>query len=111
MGPDGKGITICRPKREVSLMRRISVLVLQALAVFAALATAANAAGARRATRLPENPIVVPASSETLGDNINGPSLIRVPNWVDHPLGRYYLYFAHHGDRKSTRTEVHSLRH
>jgi hypothetical protein len=80
-------------------MRRISVLVLQVLAVFAALATAANAAGARRATRLPENPIVVPASSETLGDNINGPSLIRVPNWVDHPLGRYYLYFAHHGGK------------
>ena len=30
------------------------------------------------------------------GDNINGPSLIRVPDWVNHPLGRYYLYFAHH---------------
>jgi hypothetical protein len=25
-----------------------------------------------------------------------GPSLIRVPNWVERPLGRYYLYFAHH---------------
>ncbi len=30
------------------------------------------------------------------GANINGPSLIRVPPWVDEPLGRYYLYFAHH---------------
>ncbi len=29
-------------------------------------------------------------------DNINGPSLIRVPEWVVNPLGRYYLYFAHH---------------
>lgn len=29
-------------------------------------------------------------------ENINGPSLIRVPDWVENPLGRYYLYFAHH---------------
>ena len=28
--------------------------------------------------------------------NINGPSLVRVPDWVEAPLGRYYLYFAHH---------------
>ena len=31
-----------------------------------------------------------------IGDNINGPSLIKVPEWVDNPLGKYYLYFAHH---------------
>ena len=31
-----------------------------------------------------------------MGSNINGPSLIRVPDWVPNPLGRYYLYFAHH---------------
>ncbi|OED35865.1 hypothetical protein AB833_29220 [Chromatiales bacterium (ex Bugula neritina AB1)] len=31
-----------------------------------------------------------------LGGNINGPSLIRVPDWVVDPLARYYLYFAHH---------------
>ncbi|NET62179.1 MAG: hypothetical protein F6K47_40550, partial [Symploca sp. SIO2E6] len=30
------------------------------------------------------------------GSNINGPSLIRVPEWIENPLGRYYLYFAHH---------------
>ena len=28
--------------------------------------------------------------------NINGPSLVRVPDWVENPLGQYYLYFAHH---------------
>ena len=33
------------------------------------------------------------------GANINGPSLIRVPDWIDKPLGRYYLYFAHHGGK------------
>jgi len=31
-----------------------------------------------------------------VGSNINGPSLIRVPDWLPDPLGRYYLYFAHH---------------
>ena len=34
-----------------------------------------------------------------MGDNINGPSLIRVPDWVEQPLGRYYLYFAHRDGR------------
>lgn len=31
-----------------------------------------------------------------VGENINGPSLIRVPDWIENPLGKYYLYFAHH---------------
>lgn len=30
------------------------------------------------------------------GNNINGPSLIRVPDWITNRLGKYYLYFAHH---------------
>ena len=34
--------------------------------------------------------------SENLGNNINGPSLIKVPDWIENPLGKYYLYFAHH---------------
>lgn len=52
-----------------------------------------------RAVRFPENPVVTPASNPMLGENINGPSLIRVPTWVERPLGRYYLYFAHHGGK------------
>ncbi len=47
--------------------------------------------------RLPVNPIIHPALDDSIGPNINGPSLIRVPNWLPKPLGRYYLYFAHHG--------------
>ena len=35
--------------------------------------------------------------------NINGPSLVRVPSWVDGALARYYLYFA---DHKGTRIEL-----
>ena len=33
---------------------------------------------------------------DRMGSNINGPSLIRAPDWIENPLGRYYLYFAHH---------------
>jgi hypothetical protein len=57
---------------------------------------AAYACYCQSATRLPENPLVSVTSSKSLGDNVNGPSVIRVPAWIPHPLGRYYMYFAHH---------------
>lgn len=41
-------------------------------------------------------PIITPDTHPSIGDNIQGPSLIRVPDWVENPLGRYYLYFADH---------------
>ena len=34
--------------------------------------------------------------TQSLRDNVNGPSVIRVPNWVENKLGKYYMYFAHH---------------
>lgn len=46
--------------------------------------------------RLDGNPVVRPHMDARMGDNINGPSLIRMPDWVPGVLGRYYLYFAHH---------------
>lgn len=46
--------------------------------------------------RFPTNPIITPEMDAAIGRNINGPSLIRVPDWLPHRLGRYYLYFAHH---------------
>jgi hypothetical protein len=48
------------------------------------------------AVRLPQNPLVTLSSSPSLGDNINGPAIIRVPSWLPHPLGKYYAYFGHH---------------
>jgi len=30
-----------------------------------------------------------------VGENINGPSLIRVPDWIENPLGKYYLYLLY----------------
>lgn len=47
-------------------------------------------------TRFAVNPIIDASASLSLGAKINGPSLIRVPTWVKNPLGKYYLYFAHH---------------
>ena len=46
--------------------------------------------------RFAENPILHEGLSDTLGNKLNGPSLIRVPDWVKDPFGKYYLYFAHH---------------
>jgi len=49
-----------------------------------------------RICRFETNPIIRPNMDDRMGDNINGPSLIRVPAWIPSPLGKYYLYFAHH---------------
>ena len=49
-----------------------------------------------RAVRLADEPIISPATHSSIGANIQGPSLIRVPDWVEHKLGAYYLYFADH---------------
>ena len=46
--------------------------------------------------RFDENPIIRPHMDGRMGTNINGPSLIKVPDWVASPLGRYYLYFGDH---------------
>ncbi len=47
-------------------------------------------------TRFQQNPLITVATSPTLGGNVNGPTVIEVPDWVDRPLGRYYMYFANH---------------
>lgn len=46
--------------------------------------------------RFPQNPIITPALDARMGNNINGPSLIRVPDWLPNRLGNYCLYFGHH---------------
>jgi len=47
-------------------------------------------------TRVLEKPIIGPDLHPSIGVNIQGPSLIRVPDWIQNPLGNYYLYFADH---------------
>lgn len=62
-----------------------------------ALSIEARAQNSPKAVRFEENPIIRPSMLRGAdGENINGPSLIRVPDWVENPLGSYYLYFAHH---------------
>ncbi len=46
--------------------------------------------------RLLDQPIIHPGLDPSLGDNINGPSLIRAPDWLPRRQAQYYLYFAHH---------------
>ena len=52
-----------------------------------------------RVERLLDVPIITPALHPSIGENIQGPSLIRVPEWVEGRLGAYYLYFADHKGR------------
>lgn len=52
-----------------------------------------------RVVRLLDSPIITPQLHPSIGENIQGPSLIRVPEWVEAPLGKYYLYFADHKGR------------
>lgn len=44
-------------------------------------------------------PLITPDMDASLEGNINGPSLIQAPDWLERPLGRYYLYFAHHSGK------------
>jgi hypothetical protein len=67
--------------------------------ILSLLAASGSAAEHLSVARMPGNPIVRPGMPNLVGpdaDNINGPSLVRVPSWVKNPLGKYYLYFAHH---------------
>lgn len=66
--------------------------------VIAGLAAGLNMSGVMAepaVVRLVDAPLVS-VEDPRLGGNVNGPSLIRVPDWVADPLGRYYLYFSHH---------------
>ena len=62
-------------------------------------ATTTAAATNVRIERLLDAPIITPDLHPSIGKNIQGPSLIRVPEWVQNPLGAYYLYFADHKGR------------
>lgn len=52
-----------------------------------------------RVNRLLDWPIITSELHASVGPNIQGPSLITVPDWVSARLGKYYLYFADHKGR------------
>ena len=65
----------------------------------AAPAPAAPAEETSKVQRLPVNQPIINVEllpSSIPHGNINGPSMIRVPNFVTNRLGTYYLYFSHH---------------
>lgn len=75
-------------------MPNIAYLVILAFLIHAV------AASELTVRRLPGNPIIRPEMLRgTEGANINGPSLIRAPDWLPNRLGTYYLYFAHHNGK------------
>ncbi|MGR3614813.1 MAG: hypothetical protein ACU0BB_02065 [Paracoccaceae bacterium] len=42
------------------------------------------------------DPIIHTGLDPAIGHNINGPALIKAPEWLPDRRGRFYLYFAHH---------------
>jgi len=48
------------------------------------------------ARRIGDAPIIQRFSDQRMGANVNGPSLIKTPEWLKGRLGVYHLYFAHH---------------
>lgn len=68
-----------------------------ALIVSLSIFSLSSFAQAIRFERFENNPIIwdeqLPGKD---GEDINGPSLIKAPDWLPNKLGKYYLYFAHH---------------
>lgn len=46
--------------------------------------------------RIGNGPVISPQTDASIGENINGPTVMKVPEWIENPLGKYYMYFAHH---------------
>lgn len=55
-----------------------------------------NAIKSITAQRCAANPLIDFKTSPSLGENINGPSVIKAPAWLTKPLGKFYMYFADH---------------
>lgn len=92
----GSCCTNMRP-RALTIRRMASVLLLTFLLLpMGSRSMDADRKVTMKITRAPYNPIITPGMHDRIGTNINGPSLIKVPPWVENPLGRYYLYFSHH---------------
>ena len=79
------------------------VLILSALSVFSPLHSHAQDTSYHAVRLNNGNPIIEPDmfTDSSDGRNINGPSMIRIPDWIPanrraNPNAQYYLYFGHH---------------
>jgi hypothetical protein len=81
-----------------TMTRKLIVAMATGLAVLAthSAVSAQTVASSVRVERLGDGPIITPSLHPSIGVNIQGPSVIRVPEWVEGRLGEYYLYFADH---------------
>jgi len=79
----------------MTVQRMIVSLVALAITTFV-VGLSAQAPSNVRVERLLDAPIIAPGIHPSVGENIQGPSVIKVPEWVEDPLGEYYLYFADH---------------
>jgi hypothetical protein len=52
-----------------------------------------------RVQRLLDGPTISTDLHPSIGPNIQGPSMLRTPDWIEDRLGDYYLYFADHKGR------------
>lgn len=75
------------------MMRQVRYLGLVAACLLAGCVLADESAV--RVERFATNPLITVATPGA-GSNVCGPSVIRVPDWVENPLGTYYMYFARH---------------
>jgi hypothetical protein len=79
-----------------SMTRKLLKYLFASIAVFL-FGSSVYAQDSVRFERFSHNPIItadlLPGND---GDDINGPALIKVPDWLPNKLGNYYLYFAHH---------------
>lgn len=47
-------------------------------------------------TRIGDGPLIDASTHPSIGENIQGPSLVKMPDWCADRLGTYHLYFADH---------------
>ena len=89
----------------MKLLKNIIAIILIAITTSTTLVFSQSPSSPYQAIRLNDgNPIITPSmfvGDPTEGENINGPSMIRIPDWIDpadraDPSAQYYLYFAHH---------------
>lgn len=84
-----------------TLLSICTFIAVQPLAAQTPAARASDGGGRStvRAERIGSGPVIHPGLAGLdgkLGDNIDGPSVIKVPSWIKKPLGKYYMYFGHH---------------
>lgn len=86
------------PAAAIGVVAQILIVPASPLRAQAVLAAPPRPA-AVSAERIGNGPIIykgMPGLEGELGDNIDGPSAIKAPSWLKKPLGKYYMYFAHH---------------